>query len=257
RSVMGRIKTALAPAGAGRRIHAPLDVRLAFGALASREDEDFFAGAGAFAVKTDAGWELCQFQNAELLENGDWRLTGLLRGQAGTEQQALAGASIDARFVLLNNAVTQIEFASVSRNIAFDWQAGPDGALAGSENFTSESLTMSARGLMPLAPVHLRARRDGDELHLSWIRRTRQGGDSWEGEVPIGEQSERYRLTIYDGATPVREVETASPEYAYDAADIAADFGGPYAGGAISFAVAQISDAVGEGVEAKRDVEIA
>ncbi len=257
RSVMVRIKTALASAGSGRRVFAPLDVRLHFGTLASREDEDFFAGAGAFAVKADnGGWEVCQFQNAELLENGDWRLSGLLRGQAGTEMEALAGAGIDARFVLLNRAVTQIEFAASSRNIAFDWQAGPDGDLPGTENFTSESLTMSARGLMPLSPVHLRAKAEGGGIRLSWIRRTRSGGDSWEGEVPLSENYERYRVSIYDGETPVRTVETTAPDYLYSSADITDDFGAPFTGDVIAFAVAQISDAVGEGVEASGSVAL-
>ena len=257
RAVMGRLQSPLPPAGSGRRTYAPLDVRLHFGTLSSREDEDFFPGGGAFAVMSDnGGWELCQFQNAELMENGDWRLTGLLRGQAGTEREALAGAGAGARFVLLNNAVTQIEFSSASRNIVFDWQAGPDSDLPGTDNFTSESLTIAARGLMPLSPIHLRARREGDDIRLTWIRRTRAGGDSWEGEVPLSEQSERYRLTIYDGEAPVREVETATSDYTYTSADIAADFGGPFTGEAITFAVAQISDAVGEGAEASGDVEI-
>ena len=94
-------------------------------------------------------------------------------------------------------------------------------------------------------------------LRLSWIRRTRQGGDSWEGDVPLSEQSERYRLSIYDGASIVRTVETTAPEYLYSAADITADFGASPPTTSLTFAVAQISDVVGEGVEEKRDVGFA
>ena len=109
---------------------------------------------------------------------------------------------------------------------------------------------MNARGLTPLSPVHLRAAWSGSDIRLSWIRRTREGGDSWEGEVPLGEYDERYRVTIYDGLTPVRTVETTTSAYAYAAADILADFGSSDPGETITFAVAQISDAVGEGAEA-------
>jgi len=253
RAVMGRIKTALPPAGSGRRVYRHVDLRLAFGALSSKSEEDVFAGANLFAVAADnGGWEICQFETAELLENGRWRLSGLLRGQAGSEQQAMAGASVDARFVLLNSAVTQAALSVNARGLSFVWQAGPEGDLPDTDNFTTKTLTMSARGLIPLPPVHLRAAWAGSDIRLSWIRRTREGGDSWEGEVPLSEFDERYRVTIYDGESPVRTVETTTNAYPYAAADILADFGSSDPGATITFAVAQISDAVGEGVEARR-----
>lgn len=257
RAVMGRLETGLAPAGAGRWIDAGLDVRMAFGSLASRAREDVLAGANSFAVKADDGaWEVCQFRDAVLQPGGEWRLSGLLRGQAGTESQAIAGAGANARFVLLNPSVTQPSFSADLRGLNFDWQAGPEGDLPDTVNFTEQALIMSARGMAPLSPVHLRAVKSGDDIALSWIRRTRAGGDSWEGEVPLSEQSERYRLTIYNEASPVRTLETTTSAYTYANADITADFGGPIAGPTITFAVAQISDAVGEGVEEKADVRI-
>ena len=115
---------------------------------------------------------------------------------------------------------------------------------------------MAARGLQPLSPVHLRARRESDDIRLSWIRRTRHGGDSWEGEVPLSEAYERYAVTIFDGAAPVRSVKTTTPDYLYTAADISADFGAPGVGSSITFSVAQLSDAVGEGVERKENAAL-
>jgi len=109
---------------------------------------------------------------------------------------------------------------------------------------------------MPLAPVHLRAAKEGGDIRLSWARRTRTGGDSWEGEVPLGETFERYAVTIFNGATPVRTIETGSADYLYTAADITTDFGAPGPGAALTFAVAQISDAVGEGLEGKGAVKL-
>ena len=38
-------------------------------------------------------------------------------------------------------------------------------------------------GMRPLSPVHLRARRLGDgSVEVAWIRRTRLGGDGWDGD---------------------------------------------------------------------------
>jgi len=53
----------------------------------------------------------------------------------------------------------------------------------------------------PLSPVHLKAVWQGDDLALSWIRRTRLEGDAWGvGEVVLGETQELYRVEIRDGA---------------------------------------------------------
>jgi len=257
RAIMGRLETALAPGGSGRWNNQSVDILLSFGALSSREAADVLSGANAFAVQCANGaWEVGQFREAELLSGGAWRLTGLLRGQAGSEAQAQAGADIGARFVLLNPAVTQVAFPADLRDLEFDWSAGPEKDIPGTDNFTTRPITLAARGLKPLAPVHFRARREGGDIRLSWVRRTRIGGDSWAGEVPVGEAFERYRVTIYDGANILREVDALTPDYLYDSGAITADFGAGGAGASLSFAVAQLSDAVGEGVTAKREVEI-
>ena len=140
RAVMGRLKTALPAAASGRWDRRPVEVTLAFGNLSSREAEEIFSGANVFAVESAGGeWEVAQFQQAELLGDGHWRLTGLLRGQAGTEAQSLSGAPVDARFVLLTAAASQAEFPTSLRGLSFDWQAGPETDIPDTENFTSRS----------------------------------------------------------------------------------------------------------------------
>lgn len=258
RAVMGRLTTVLAPAGAGRWTNASVGVDLSFGALSSREADDVLSGANLCAIECDGGaWELAQFQDATLQPDGRWRLTGMLRGQAGSEAQASAGASVGARFVLMTAAVTQAQFSAELRDLVFDWQAGPEKDIPDTENFTSNEYSFGARGLKPLPPVHLRAARDGADIQLSWIRRTRESGDSWEGEVPLGEQSELYALTIFNGASPVREIELTAPEFIYTAVDINTDFGPGGPGAALTFSVAQISDAVGAGAKTKGEVSVA
>ena len=126
--------------------------------------EDVFAGANLCAVEaTNGAFEVMQFRDVALQGDGSWHLSGLLRGQAGSEGEAALGAAIGARFVLMSPAVTQASFPTDLRGIEFTWSAGPDGELAGSSTFTERTQTIDARGLKPLSPVHLRARREGNE----------------------------------------------------------------------------------------------
>ncbi|MEO0983266.1 MAG: glycoside hydrolase/phage tail family protein [Pseudomonadota bacterium] len=257
RAVMGRLAEPLGPAGSGRFTNQRLVVDIPFGSFVSRSDDEIFAGANLIVIESANGaYELAQFRDAELVSPGRWRLSGLLRGQGGSEAEALAGAAAGARFVLMSRAVTQIDFSLNERDLVFDWQAGPDGEVPDTETFTARSLSFAARGLKPLSPVNLRASPEGGDIRLSWIRRTREGGDTWEGEVPLGELSERYAVTIFNGADPVRAVETTGPDYLYAAADIVSDFGPQGPGPSLSFAVAQLSDAVGAGVAASAEAVI-
>ena len=72
--------------------------------------------------------------------------------------------------------------------------------------------------LRPYAVAHLRGAFDGaGNAHLTWVRRTRLGGDSWDGiEVPLGEEGESYLLSIstLDGVLK-REVLLTEPNFNY------------------------------------------
>ena len=104
--------------------------------------------------------------------------------------------------------------------------------------------------------MHLKGRRDpatGDWL-ITWIRRTRVGGDSWGFEVPLGEESERYLVEIIDTGTSevIRTIEVTSPAVLYTAAQQAADFSGPVA--EFDIAISQISQSYGRGVSAEATI---
>jgi hypothetical protein len=112
------------------------------------------------------------------------------------------------------------------------------------------STTPSAVALRPLSPVHLRARRAAAGVTLSWIRRTRRDGDSWDAiEVPLGEDVEAYVIEVLDGTSVKRTLGTASPSVLYAAADELADFGTPQA--TLAVRVAQLSASVGRGFAAE------
>ena len=249
---MGRLDAPLSSAASGRWFDRKLRVRLTFGALASRSEEEVFAGANAAAVETAAGWEIVQFRDATLGPDGVWTLSGLLRGQGGTERQAAAGAAAGARFVLLTPAVIQPQFPFDLRGLAFDWSAGPADDLPSEPTFRTKTFAAEARDLLPLPPVHLKARKTlAGDIAVSWIRRTRIGGDSWTGEdAPLAEAFERYRVEISNGAVLVRTANVTAPVVTYPAAMIAADVpSASFPGGRppLTIRVAQLSDLVGAG----------
>ena len=260
RATMGRLETALPPGFAGRWDLRDVRLRLAFGALSARSEDEVLGGANLLAVETALGWELLQFQDAEIETDGAWRLATMLRGQAGSEAQAAIGAPASARAVFVNSALARAVFPLSLRGLSQQWQAGPDGEVPDTAVYSSKDVTIEAQALKPLSPVHLRATRQGGDVLITWIRRTRIGGDSWEGEVPLGEVFERYQLTVFSNNMPVRNIETDKREFAYAAGDIAADFSGAFdpasPGAALDIGVAQVSDRVGAGAMARRLVYI-
>ncbi len=146
-------------------------------------------------------------------------------------------------------AVEQPAFSLDLRGLALDWTAGPAGDPVSAPTFRTRTVTATARGLVPLSPAHLRAvKKPNGDIALTWIRRTRIGGDSWTGEdVPLSEAYERYRVEIRraDTGALLRTAETTAPAFTYTAAMQAADApGGP---APLTLRAAQLSDAVGVG----------
>jgi hypothetical protein len=114
------------------------------------------------------------------------------------------------------------------------------------------AFTDTGNGLRPFSPVYLNARRDpvpGD-VNLSWIRRTRLGGDAWLSEVPLGEEIEAYDVLVMSGSTALRTTRVASPALLYTAAEQSADFGSLPA--SITWRVAQVSRVYGRGVASEQ-----
>src|SRR5690606_41044301 len=78
------------------------------GELSSISMSRLLNGGNTAAIRGDSGtWEIIQFRLAEEIEPSVWRLTQLLRGQAGTEDAMEAGAEAGAPFVVLDEAVVR------------------------------------------------------------------------------------------------------------------------------------------------------
>lgn len=228
-ATMGQTLSALPAGPAARWDHAThLQVIVGTGTLASTSQIQVLSGANIAAVQTLSGdWEVLQFTTATLTAPSTYTLTGLLRGQAGTD--ATFGSAIPAgsTFVLLNSALTPLALTSAETRLPLNWRYGPSSRGIGDATYAAASHTYQALGLRPLSPVHPKAQRAANgDLTVTWIRRTRIGGDTWDlPDVPLSEDTERYEAAILSGPTIKRTLTLTSPVLTYPASDQITDFG--------------------------------
>lgn len=155
-------------------------------------------------------------------------LADLLRGQFGTECAMPDRLTAGAQFVLLDAAVARVPLLESEQNLTLNWRYGPGNRDIGDASYVTAPFAFRALGLRPLSPARVRATRSSGNVSLSWLRRTRSGGDNWElPDVPLGEESETYEVDILDGATVKRTLRSSSPNAVYSSADQIADFGAP------------------------------
>ncbi len=248
-SVIGVTETNLQAAAPARWNNGPgVRVRIFGGALSSGSAEDVLNGANVAAIGDGSGanWEVLQFQNADLVGTDTYVLSGLLRGQLGSDALMPDDWPVGSQFVLLNGVSEQIELAVTARDLARHYRVGPALRSYDDPSYVHEIHSFSGVGLRPYAPAHLRAANDSaGDLDISWIRRTRIDGDNWSlGDVPLGEAFEAYRLRILDGSAIVRTVDVGVNNWIYTAAQQVSD-GVP---SSFDIEVAQISERFGPGL---------
>jgi hypothetical protein len=205
--------------------------------------------------RPDGAWEVIQFASATLVGDRTYELSRLLRGQAGSEWAMAPMLAAGAPFVLLNEHLVPLTRSLDDlgrpmqlRIVAADRDHGDATAVA-------LDVTPQTTALDPLAPVHVRAVRAVDGVEMTWIRRTRVGGDAWEAEdVPLGEERERYRVDILNGSDVVRTLTASEPTALYAAADEIADFGS--AQSSLTIRVAQVSTTAGRGIAAEATLSL-
>ncbi len=246
-SVVGVTQTPLQNARSGLIDRGQaLEVQLLSGALQSVSDDALLAGANLMAIGdgSPGNWELLQFRDAELLTEDRWLLSHRLRGQAGTDGIAPDFWPQGSLVVLLDGAPAQIALAAAQRRVSRHYRIGPARRSYDDETYTHQMFAFDGIGLRPYSPAHLTATRQGADIDVSWIRRTRIDGDSWESfEVPLGEDAETYLVRVQQGETVVREAQVSSANWSYSASQQATDG----VSGQYQITVAQVSARFGPG----------
>lgn len=252
-STIGLLETPLASGLPGRINRGGLVVRLLGGELQSVSRSTLLNGANLAAIETGEGaWELVQFQSAEETAPDTWRLSSMLRGQAGTTDAMKLGAPAGAALVLLDQSVVPAGLRAGEAGLLLNWRVGPEGTVDPSA-FASAAVTGGVRARLHLAPVHLKAVRTDDAIELSWIRCGRIYADRWDGEdIPLDAAAERYRATITGVAGAILwEGDTDRAALSWPLAEVQAVFG---AGAAVfTLSVRQVSAENGAGLEAVRE----
>ncbi|ARS29126.1 GTA baseplate fiber-binding domain-containing protein [Sphingomonas sp. KC8] len=237
-AVMGVAETALSPGSAVLIDRdAVVDVALLHDGmvLIGRDDAALANGANLAMI----GDELIQFGGCLPLGGGRYRLSQLWRGRRGTEAAA-NGHAAGEPFVLIEAASLlpiELPAGAVGGQIRVVGSGVGDGAAVMAE------AVIGARALRPPSPVHLRVdRRPNGDLAIGWTRRSRTGWPWIDGgDAPLGEEAERYRLTLTPSMGTPRMIDLDTPGYLYAAVDRAAD--GAMAASAISIAVSQLGAA--------------
>lgn len=248
RATIGRLVDAVAPRASWRLVDQAIMVAIARGGLQSISIERLLDGGNLAAMQALTGaWEVFQFQSAEETAPGQWMLHGLLRGQRGTEDAALAGAAAGAAFVLLDDAVASVSLAG-GFGEPVTLRAGPAAKPVTDVAWQTLAHDGSLLPALPPSPVHVRAEQSvAGDTEFAWVRRGRIDADDWAAaEIPLGEQEERYGFEIRTpGGSVVRHGSVGTPSFTYTAAQRAADLGA--ANASFTFVVWQEGRLAGRG----------
>ena len=249
RAVVGVTQAPLAAARPGLMDRGSrLVVRLRSGALFSAPERALLNGANLAAVGggDPDGWEVIQFAAAEMIGPGTYALSGLLRGQAGSDAIAPPVWPEGSLFVLLDDAVQVVDTGAALRGVAMDYRIGDAARGPADRDVMHQRLAFRGNGLRPYGVCHLRARRLADGgWRITWVRRTRLGGDGWDApDVPLGEEREAYQVEILGPSGAVlRRQDVVQPELELPAGLVAAEG----LGSGFGLRVAQISALYGPG----------
>ena len=226
---------------------APLLVEVYGGTLSAVTQMDVLNGANVMAIGDGSsdGWEIFQFETADLIGPGTYALGNRLRGQLGTDATLTESWPVGSYVVLLDKGPQQIDIPFSARGLARHYRIG-----TGLRGYDDPAVVhrldaFQGIGLRPYSPAHLAASLDANgDIGVQWIRRTRIDGDSWQSfDVPLGEATEQYLLRVTKAGTVLREVTLATPNWIYPQVLRVAD--GATAGFQVE--VAQVSDRFGAG----------
>jgi hypothetical protein len=184
-------------------------------------DGDALLGWSATANLALIGDELVQFGEATTIGPARYRLRRLLRGRRGSEW-AMARHIAGERFVLIDPDAL-VAWPLPARAIGATLRV----AATGIGDVAEAAIDFAGRALLPPGPVAFRASTGGADLALRWTRRSRLGW-AWidGGDAPLGEQAERYRVTVTRGAGVVA-YESGAPTLLIPAATFASIGAGP------------------------------
>jgi len=226
-----------------------LAIDLTHGDLFSISEPEMFGGRNAFAYGANGRWEIISARTCVLQSGSAYLLSGLLRGQLGTESAMGLHAVGDALILLDAADLVPIAMTTAIIGIPRDYRAIT--VYRDINTDASRAFSYQAVSLKPLSPIYLTGNRHPStgDWSLTWVRRTRIGGE-WRDAVDaeLGETTEAYQVDIYtDGtfASIKRTLSIVAQACAYSSAEQVADFGSNQS--TLHLKIYQMSSVVGRG----------
>ena len=188
-----------------------LTVALTYGTLSSSTRSAMFLDTSVNAMAV--GGEIIRFRTATLVSGGTYTVTGLLRGQRGTEW-AMGSHGLGETCVLLQPRGLRYVDMEVGDLLEQRFYKGVTLGKTLSSVTTPQTLTSAGVSLQPLSPVQLRAENlGGRSIGLTWKRRTRLASTfvgAAGSVVPLGEATEAYDVELLDAGSNVVQVQTVT-----------------------------------------------
>lgn len=214
----------------------------------------------AALIHANGDVEIIQFRDVVVNADTSRTLSGLLRGRRGTDV-FVGGHAAGETFLLLDPDTVDLVSLTLGEVGATRFYKG----VTTGQLFEEAPTTTKISAGNDLKPYHPASQKvtigGGDDLTLTWVRRTRVGGQLQDGQgtVPLSEDSEEYEVDILDtpGGSVVRTFTgLSSPTVLYTSANQTTDgFSPPLS--QLTFKVFQVSVQVGRGfsLEVTIDVE--
>lgn len=248
RAILGATTTTLGNfTGVGFDEVNSVTVSLSYGTLSSSTRAGLLADASINNIMIGA--ELVRFRTATFVSTGVYTLSGLLRGQNGTEWAMAGHTSADVAVLIQTAGIRYVAIDLPSLSAERFYKGVTLGKSLAS--VTGESFTCEGVSLKPLAPVNLRRTvGTANQITVTWDRRTRLAC-TFTGasgiSVPLGELTEAYEVDVVliAGSVLKRTLTASSASAIYTAAMQTAD--GIGASTPIRFDVYQMSAVVGRG----------
>lgn len=237
-AVLGSCTTTLAtfaPGSALIDLANTVTVTVAHGTLSSSTEAAMFADGTINVMQV--GSETIRFVTATATDTDPnvYVLSRLFRGQRGTEWAIDGHAAGESCCLLRPRGLRRIESPAIGatrylKGVTFGLAPADVAAVAYANTGISSK---------PWAPVNVQQAKSGSDYTITWDRRSRLATRfaSASGiNVPLGEESERYQVDLYNGGTLVATYSVTSPSAA---------FTGAYTGHTVT--VYQLSGVVGRG----------
>lgn len=196
--------------------------------LASVTLDQLLAGANHFLLGADGRWEVIGVMTCTLVSTDVYDLTGLLRGQYGTEW-AVGTHQAGDHFIAIEGDAGKIFVGLLSSDIGaaryWRWTTAGEDESSGGAIHTYKGVNLEC-----FAPVQFNVTqiKNGD-WWMRGTRRTRLSGE-WRDyvDVPVSETTESYDFEIYTDSTFTtikRTINSATPSATYTNAMQVTDWG--------------------------------